>query len=198
MNAYILALMKRPDRRLNVYYLEKELRSYGIKTIIVEATDRADKEFRHIPIAMNPNLTAAEICCAWGHHRIYRMISELGKPALVIEDDALLLRDPRQYDFSEVEHYGSLSAYDPNNSIEFEFLERGKHFDRTKGCALGTQMYYLTPNGAEILTNLAIPIRWASDIAPHDLSWHGRFTTHLAKLPGAVQHPVIHSHIGER
>lgn len=204
MKVLIITLQRKVERRLNAFYLASSLTDQGFEVEEFPATDFTSPDFRDIKIApaheANCQMTAGELACAWSHIRAYQAILESGEPAFIVEDDAHLSAPLADVDISEVPHFLSLSCYDssdPNQEL-FETLEEGETDSQVLGLPHGTQCYYVTPEGAEALLGLLVPVKWPSDIALSRASQKGVIVTQLIKEPLAVQHPVIESHIGQR
>ena len=205
MNAYILTLVDQEPRLRNAEAMAFRLIQQGLNPVIVPATRLGGREFSEIDYAASKSLerpmTAGEIACAWSHYRACKMILDSGQPGFVFEDDARLLRDISTVNLEGVEDLLSGSAYDPNNqhdgfTTSSTNWERGYH--HTVGLPYGTQGYFLTVEGARVLVENLLPIRWASDIALDRLSKTGILQTQLAIEPWAVQHGDIQSYIGPR
>jgi glycosyl transferase family 25 len=205
MNAFIITLVDQELRLRNAEAMAFRLLQQGLNPTIMPATRLGSREFSEIDYAASKSLerpmTAGEIACSWSHYLACKLILESGQSGFVFEDDARLLRDMSAVNLEGVEEILSGSAYDPNCQRDgFVTLstnwERGHHY--TEGLPYGTQGYFLTVEGAKVLVENLLPIRWASDVALDRLSKNGILQAQLAIEPWAVQHGDIQSHIGPR
>ena len=203
MQAILITLQRLVERRVNAYYLAEKLRAAGIEPFEMGATDYQHMDFRNIEWApqkaMLVPLTAGELACAWSHIQACKWIVLQDEPMFVIEDDCHLLYPLNEVKLEGVEHFLSLSHWapeDPGN--KFEMLEDYPQSQLVRGLPYGTQVYYMTVEGAKAFLTHALPVRWAADVALNQLSCQGHLKTLLSKRPAGIQHPVIESHIGRR
>lgn len=202
MKAYIITLMNRPDRVASANAIAARLTADGFTPEIFPATRMEGYEFTQIDYSaarhVERPMTAGELACAWSHYRICQKIAESEQPAFVYEDDAFLFRDLSSVKVEGVKHLLSGSAWYPEFqhdkfSVISEVPERHSQF--TCGLPYGTQGYYVTVEGAQVLRDFLPPIRWASDVALDRLSKLGVLKTELAISPWAGQNNDITSHI---
>ena len=203
MKAIIITLTDRVERAANAARLLVALGSQGISGEILVAETPNTYQFREIDYAASKSLEqpmlAREISCSWSHYLAYRRIIEMGEPALILEDDAYLLNPIGSVDFEGVEHVMGCSRWsEADHHDPFEVLETEPTRQLVRGLPYGTQCYYVTVEGARLLLEHLLPIRWACDLALGRLSSQGLIKTYLSTIPLAVQHPDIESSIGIR
>jgi glycosyl transferase family 25 len=205
MNVFIITLIDRDDRLAHAENLALGLVSQGFSPTLLSATRLEGREFSEIRFGdsrfYDQPMTAGELACAWSHYRACRAVLESGEGAFILEDDAVIPRDLTKVYVGGVTHLLS-GSYCDHNILRHSYEIKSTHFEygyhRTVGLPYGTLGYYLTVEGARVLTEHLLPIRWASDIALDRLSKAGILQTQLAIEPWAVQHGEITSYIGPR
>lgn len=204
MKALVITLVNQEDRRLHAEELCSVLRDKGVDAEVFAATPFNGPEFSKIIYAGSYSLerpmTAGEIACAWSHYKACEKLVNLRSGGLIFEDDARLIDTPNWVGL-DTEHLLSGSAYAPEQQRDgFSILSsnwvRATH--KTLGLPYGTQGYYVSAEGARVLRDNLLPIRWASDVALDRLSKLGTLKTELAMAPWAVQSGDIKSVIGQR
>jgi GR25 family glycosyltransferase involved in LPS biosynthesis len=180
------------------------LQDKGVDAEVFAATPFNGREFAKIIYAGSHSLerpmTAGEIACSWSHYKACEKLVNLRCGGLIFEDDARLIDAPNWLGF-DTEHLLSGSAYDADHQWDgFSILssDRARATHKTLGLPYGTQGYYVSAEGARVLRDNLLPIRWASDVALDRLSKLGILKTELAMIPWAVQSGDINSYIGQR
>jgi len=119
--------------------------------------------------------TDGTIGCLASHYLLWDKCSKQDKPFLVLEQDAIVVRDPRKLlsDIDKICHLDATNPFDLNRENHFEFYNKqiekftpgvkqypenkfyGKKVNKLipKGCFRGTYGYIITPNGAKDILN---------------------------------------------
>lgn len=202
MTALILTLLGCPDREKNATLLAGKLKTWGFQPKIFAASDHASVSFEELLsksfVSSKCGMTSGEFACAWTHYRATNEVLYLGQPCLIVEDDAHFQSEIHPEDFRKGDLLSS-SCWDRSDTrISFDIAEEGLFDQRTVGLPYGTQCYFLSPEGAGKLSEFLIPIRMPSDVALGRASKERVIATYLSKVPVAVQHSNIKSHIGPR
>lgn len=120
MNTYIISLADQKARREHIL---AQCAAFGLAPIVVDAVDLRQESEAHVcklsdlPLHKKRKkqcwLSKGEVGCALSHHQVYQnMVANQDDYAMVVEDDALLLKNPniifneatlqaiaKQYDF---------------------------------------------------------------------------------------------------
>ena len=204
MQAILITLQRKPERKLNASMMRSQLEKQGFDVTEMPATDYQTRSFREVEFAASKDspgsVLPGELACTWSHIRACKMVVESGRSAFIIEDDCLLLRPLKDVNVDQVPEFLQLSHWAPEdlNNQRFEVLEELEGMKRVQGLTYGTQVYYVTPLGAQKILDHAPPVNCAPDVALHILSIEGKLNTMLANEPAGIQHPLLDSHIGQR
>jgi len=157
---YVITL---PGCRLRASRIRDSLHNLGVPYRIIYGTD-ALSAGALTGVPYDPRLSGSPgiVGCAWSHYRVACEILKSGKPAFVIEDDALLTADkdeiedavkelPENFDIAFL-HASSWEQYKPSASGHTE------SFYHVKQLSHGTQFYYLSVAGATKVVREMLPI----------------------------------------
>ena len=179
-NAYVICLKKHNEKRCNVHYpyiqklfkTSKRIDAVNGYNIDVENDSRISLYAKyHIQHYLKTDSSQIEskgaIGCALSHIKIWKQIVEDNKPSFIIEDDV----DIHGYENKIIQTFENMPTDKSLHLMSFIYINSGfvtqkwKHIsynsdwysisNRNFG---GTQMYYLTPEGAQILLNHVFPI----------------------------------------
>ena len=200
MKAFTITLMREPVRKLNATHNKRFLETFGYHVDLVEAIDARGPKFRTVRVAEEAWLTAGEIACAGSHLKIYQEIVELGETCLILEDDAWIPKEIPIEWAKDIKHIMTCGAYDSSmeGAPKLEYGEDTAFGRETIGMPWGTQAYFLTPEGAEILIKAATPVLHAADVLLDTVSRDGRLQGCVAKDCFVGQDDIIHSDLGLR
>jgi glycosyl transferase family 25 len=92
MQILVINLPESTDR---LDFQQKQLKRMGLDYEIIRAVSTSyvhDRVHYHLSLGWNRPLLKSEIACYFSHHKVWQMVVKRDRPALVLEDDALLSR----------------------------------------------------------------------------------------------------------